>query len=90
MRGVAGDGEAHRARTDEAAGGFDARDSARGLSQPRDLAMLDDVDTARVRGMGEAPCDGVVSRGAAAALAVQKAGRRIPRTTSTVTAWRPG
>ena len=61
--------DAHLARADGAARGFDAFHGAIGVAADAGhFAILDDVDAERVRRAGVAPGHGVVARRAAAAL----------------------
>ena len=66
--GAAGDRHADLAGADVAAAGLDAAHPAAFDPKAGDLAVLDHVDAAQVGGAGIAPGDGVVARGAGAAL----------------------
>src|SRR5437764_7738714 len=63
-----GGDDRHLVRPNRAAAGLDPGDpAARGMDRAH-LAILDDVDTARIRGAGEAPGDRIMPRHPAAAL----------------------
>ncbi len=63
-----GDADAELLAADRAARGLDADDLAAVARDAGDLAVLDDVDPARVGGARVAPGNGIVARGAAARL----------------------
>ncbi len=65
---MAGDGDGDLPGADGAARGLDAGDAAILDPEARHLAILDDIDAAGIGGAGEAPGDGIMPRGAAAAL----------------------
>ena len=68
MAGMSGDGKPHLRRADRAARGLDADDTIALAQDAGDLAILDDVDAARIGGASVAPGDGIVPRRAAARL----------------------
>ena len=65
---MAGGHQRHLLRADEAPAGLDARDAPAHLTDAGDLAMLDDIDAARIRPARIAPRHGIVPGHAAAPL----------------------
>jgi hypothetical protein len=66
-----------------ATAGFDADDTIAVAAQPRDFALLDDIDSARIRAARVSPGDSIVAGSAAAALQ-QSAHYRVTRARRTV------